>query len=173
MVKNIIITIYILIIGIVISVVILSTNRNEQGIIQLGNTALIEIKNEALEPKIVSGDLVLVNTTEISPKENDIISYFSLENGNSIINTNKIVGIVTDVNNEKIYSLKNTDGTIENIDSSCIIGKLKLTIPYAGAILNYAISTQGFRTITLLPATILFIIILLKFILEIKQKNKQ
>lgn len=172
MVKNIIITIYILLIGIVISVVLLSANRNEQGIIQLGNTALVEIKNEVLKPKIVSGDLVLVNTAETSPKENDIISYFTLENGNSIINTNKIVGIVTDVNNEKIYSLKNIDGTIENIDNSCIIGKLKLTIPYVGTILNYIMSPEGFRTVTLLPASILFIIMLLNFIYKLDKKNK-
>lgn len=172
MVKNIIITIYILLIGIVISVVLLSANRNEQGIIQLGNTALVEIKNEVLKPKIVSGDLVLVNTAETSPKENDIISYFTLENGNSIINTNKIVGIVTDVNNEKIYSLKNIDGTIENIDNSCIIGKLKLTIPYVGTILKYIMSPEGFRTVTLLPASILFIIMLLNFIYKLDKKNK-
>ena len=172
MIRNIIITIYIFIIGIVISVVILSANRNEQGIIQLGNTALIEIKNEVLEPKIVPGDLVLVDITKTSPKEKEIISYFTLKNGKSTINTNKIVGVVTDINNETIYSLKNSDGTIENIDSSCIIGKLKMTIPYVGAILNYAMSTTGFRTITLLPATILFIIILLNFIIGTNQKKE-
>ena len=76
------------------------------------------------------------------------------------------------MNGVTIYSLKKEDGTIENIDNSCIIGTYKLSIPYAGTILNYILSKDGFLTVTLVPAIILFLIMLLKFVMEVIPKKQ-
>ena len=59
MVKNIIFAIYIIIIGIAIGVIVVSMNRNEEGLIQFGNTVLTEASSNILEPKILKGDLIL------------------------------------------------------------------------------------------------------------------
>ena len=172
MLKKVILTLYVIIIGIAIGVIVVSMNRNEQGLIQFGNTILVEVESNVLEPKLVIGDLVLVNSKEQKVKEKDIITYFTLENQKSEIRTNEIAAITKDVNGVTIYSLKKEDGTIENIDDSCIIGTYELSIPYAGKILNYILSKNGFLTVTLIPAIILFIIMLLKFLMEILPKKQ-
>ena len=172
MLKKVILTLYVIIIGIAIGVIVVSMNRNEQGLIQFGNTILVEVESNVLEPKLVIGDLVLVNSKEQKVKEKDIITYFALENQKSEIRTNEIAAITEDVNGVTIYSLKKEDGTIENIDNSCIIGTYKLSIPYAGTILNYILSKDGFLTVTLVPAIILFLIMLLKFVMEVIPKKQ-
>lgn len=171
MVKNIILAIYIIIIGIAIGVIVVSMNRNEEGLIQFGNTVLTEASSNILEPKILKGDLILTDTKKKDLKEKDIITYFTKKNNNLEISTNEIVAITKDVNGITIYSLKKEDGTIENIDSSCIIGTLKISIPYAGKILNYVLSKDGFLTVTLVPAIILFLITLLNFVIILQPKN--
>ncbi len=173
MLKNIILTIYIIIIGIALGTIILSANYNEYGLIQFGNTALVEVEDNLLEPKIVTGDLVLINTKNKKVKEKDIISYVTLEQGAPAIRTNKITAITTDVNNEKIYSLTREDGTIENIDDSCILGTFKVTIPLAGTILSYILTKQGFLTVTLIPAIILFIFFLITFLIGVINKKRE
>ena len=172
MLKNIILTIYIIIIAVAIGVVVVSMSRNELGLIQLGNIILAEAESNVLEPEIVTGDLVLVNTEKKEVKEKDIITYFTLENQKSEIRTNQIAAITKDVNGITIYSLKKEDGTIENIDSSCIIGTLNISIPYAGKILNYVLSKNGFLTVTLVPAIILFLITLLNFVIILQPKKQ-
>ena len=172
MLKKIVLILYVIIIGIAIGVIVVSMNRNEQGLIQFGNTILVEVESNVLEPKLVIGDLVLVNSKEQKVKEKDIITYFTLENQKSEIRTNEIAAITKDVNGVTIYSLKKEDGTIENIDDSCIIGTYELSIPYAGKILNYILSKNGFLTVTLIPAIILFIIMLLKFLMEVLPKKQ-
>ena len=56
MLRNIIITIYVVIIVIAITVLTLSNNITETGVIELGNHVLVEVESNILEPKTVKGD---------------------------------------------------------------------------------------------------------------------
>ena len=170
MLKNITLMIYVLIIGIAIGVVIISNHISEAGIIEFGSTALVEVESNVLEPETVIGDLVIIDTNDTKVKEKDIVSYVTLEDGKSVIRTNAIAAITKDKEDKNIYSLKKEDGTIENIDDSCILGTYQSTIPFAGTVLGYLITPKGFYTVTLVPAIILFIGILLNFLLNLKKK---
>ena len=123
---------------------------------------------QSLEPKTVKGDLVISDKTDKDVKLKDIISYVTLQNGTTIIRTNKIVAITKDKNQKNIYSLKKEDGTIENIDDSCILGAYKMTIPLAGTIITYLLSQQGFYMVVLLPAMALAVFFLTDFLLDLK-----
>lgn len=174
MFKNIVLTIYVIIIGIAIGVAVLSSHMTDTGIIEFGNNALVEIESDVLKPEIVTGDLAIIDTSDTKVKKDDIISYITLEQGNAVIRTNKIEAIVQDQDNNNIYSLQKEDGTIENIDSSCILGTYKLTIPYAGIVLGYVMTQQGFYSVTLFPAVILFLISIISFSISLlKNKNKK
>ena len=83
-----------------------SMNRNEEGLIQFGNTVLTEASSNILEPKILKGDLILTDTKKKDLKEKDIITYFTKKNNNLEISTNEIAAITKDVNGITIYSLK-------------------------------------------------------------------
>ena len=96
-----------------------------------------------------------------------IIIYFLL---NNIFIITFIFFVVNEV---KIYSLKKEDGSIENIDDSCILGTYKATIPFAGTILGFLLSRQGFLIITLIPACILFVLFLVNFLLSLRKKTQQ
>ena len=99
MLKKIVLFIYIIIIGIAITIIILSNSVTETGIIAINNNALITVDNNLLKPKIVAGDLVVVDITIKKVKEDDIISYVTLEEDKTIIRTNKIVATTKDENN--------------------------------------------------------------------------
>lgn len=172
MLRNIILTIYAVIIIIAIAVLILSNHVTETGVIEIGNYALVEVESNILEPKTVKGDLVISDKTDKDVKLKDIISYVTLEKGTTIIRTNKIVAITKDRNKKNIYSLKKEDGTIENIDDTCIIGTYKMTIPLAGTIIMYLLSQQGFYTVVLLPAIALAVFFLTDFLLDLKKRRK-
>lgn len=151
----------------------LSTHITETGVIEFGNTVIVEVESNVLKPKIVKGDLVISKKTETELKEKDIISYVTLEEGKTTIRTNKIVAITEDNQEKKIYSLKKEDGTIENIDDSCILGQYQMEIPLAGTILTYLLSQQGFYTVVLLPSIALAIFFLTDFLLDLKRKRKE
>ena len=123
MLRNIIITIYVVIIVIAITVLTLSNNITETGVIELGNHVLVEVESNILEPKTVKGDLVIADKTEKKVKEKDIISY-------------------------------------------------KMTVPFAGTILNYLLSQKGFYTIVLIPAIALAIFFFTDFLLDLKKSRK-
>lgn len=169
--KKILTILYSIIIGIACIIFIFSINRNDLGIIEFNNTALVEVKNTLLEPQISKGSLVLVNTQEKEVEKKDIIAYITLDGTIPSINTNEIVAITEDVNNEKIYSLTRKDGTIENIDNSCIIGTYKTKIPFMGSIIYFLLTTKGFLLVTVLPAVILLIITFIDFIKIAKDKK--
>lgn len=173
MAKNIIVTLYVVIITIAIITLTISTHITEIGVIEFGKYALIEVESNILKPKTVKGDLVISDKTDKENKVKDIISYVTLENGNSVIRTNQIVAITKDNSNKNIYSLKREDGTIENIDDSCIIGNYKMTIPLAGTIITYLLSQTGFYTIVLLPAIALAMFFLTDFLLDLKKRRKE
>ena len=88
MLKKIVLFIYIIIIGIAITIIILSNSVTETGIIAINNNALITVDNNLLKPKIVAGDLVVVDITIKKVKEDDIISYVTLDEDKTIIRTN-------------------------------------------------------------------------------------
>ena len=165
MLRNLILTIYTVIIVIAITVLILSNHTTETGIIEIGNYALVEVESNILEPKTVKGDLVISDKTDKDVK-------LTLQNGTTIIRTNKIVAITKDKNQKNIYSLKKEDGTIENIDDSCILGAYKMTIPLAGTIITYLLSQQGFYMVVLLPAMALAVFFLTDFLLDLKKRRK-
>lgn len=169
MLKNIALTIYVIIIGIAIGVVILSNHITNTGTIEFGSIALVQVESNVLEPEAVVGDLVVIDTTDTKVKEKDIVSYITLEEGESVIRTNAIAAITKDKDDKNIYSLKKEDGTIENIDDSCILGTYQSTIPFAGKVLGYILTQKGFFTVTLLPAVILFFGTLLNFLLNLKK----
>lgn len=171
--RNIILFIYVIIIIISIAVLILSSYRTETGIIELGDTVLVEVETNLLKPKIIKGDLVISDKAKKNVKVNDIISYITLENGKAKIRTNKIVAITKDNSSQKIYSLKKENGTIENIDDSCILGTYKMTIPLVGTILTYILSKRGFYTVVVLPSIILAILFLIDFLLDLIKSRKE
>lgn len=169
MLKNIALTIYVLIIGIAIGVVIISSHITKTGLIEFGSTALVEVESNVLEPNTVIGDLVIIDTSDTKVKAKDIVSYITLEDGESVIRTNTIAAITKDKDDKNIYSLKNEDGTIENINDSNILGTYQSTIPFAGTVLRYLLTSKGFYTVTLVPAIILFLGTLLNFLLNLKK----
>ena len=64
MLRNLILTIYAVIIVIAITVLILSNHTTETGIIEIGNYALVEVESNILEPKTVKGDLVISDKSD-------------------------------------------------------------------------------------------------------------
>lgn len=152
--------------------IILNSYKTETGVIQFSKIGLVKAQSNVLAPKIANGDLVIFNIKTKNLKKGDIITYITIKNNKAFIETNQVVAITQDINNKNIYSLKNSDGAIENIDDSCILGTYQMNIPFLGTVMNYITTKEGFLTITLFPSITLFIIILINFILNLPKPQK-
>ena len=172
MTRKAIIIIYTIIIGLAIGMIVLNNHKTETGIIKFSKVGLATATTNVLAPKIATGDLVIINTEIKQLSKGNIITYITKRNGKTLVETNQIVAITQDVNNKNIYSLKNKDGTIENIDDSCILGCYQVNIPILGTVINYMTTQDGFLTITLVPSVTVFLLILFNFVINLLKPQK-
>lgn len=169
LVQKILFILYILIVILATIVTIVVNCRNEQGVIKIFNYTPVVVIEDTLQPEIKINDLILVKEQPTYQKE-DIISYISMNNNQTVIKTGKIEKITVLETNKQIFTIGETK---ENIDSSCIIGTQEKTFPKMGKLWKFLLSRDGFLLIFVAPLLAIFIYLLLQFInsLTIKQKK--
>lgn len=108
-----IVTVIILVFSVVFTALTLTSLNSESGLPNIGGYSLFSVQSDSMEPVFYVGDLLVVKAYdgETDLKVGDIISFRSIEDGQYIINTHRIME-VHDVSGTKTYSTKgdNTPG---------------------------------------------------------------
>ena len=128
---------------------------------------LLSIQTESMSPTIKAGDLI-IDTAVKDPsklKKNDIITYWTVIDGERVLNTHRIINIY-DGGDYLIFETqgdKNTSPDPLTVHEQEVIGKYKFRIPGVGKVFDYLQTSTGFLLIVVIPVFIFFIFHLVQF----------
>ena len=175
----------VLIIAIVVAVIatyvsFVSTSGN--GVPNIFGLRLLSIQTDSMYPTIDPGDLVIATGVEDPSTlravgkyldengneveyEGDIITYWTIINGERVLNTHRIVGIY-DGGGYLIFETKGDNNTTADpltVHESEIVGQYKLKVPGVGKVFDYLQTSTGFLIVVVIPVFLFFLFHLVQF----------
>ena len=174
----------ILIVAIVVAVIatyvsFVSTSGN--GVPNIFGLRLLSIQTDSMYPTIDPGDLVIATEVKdlsaLRPRivdkedpskviyEGDIITYWTVINGERVLNTHRIVNVY-DGGGYLIFQTKGDNNTLEDpltVHESEVVGQYKAQIPGVGKVFDYLQTSTGFLLIIVLPVFLFFLYHLIQF----------
>ena len=140
---------------------------------QFGNKALI-VRSGSMQPTIDVGSIVVARPLDNAVyKKGDIIAFRSEKNSKTII-THRVTDVEMGPSGisykTKGDANEETDGW--SVSEKNVLGKVGLTIPYAGRVLTFAKSDIGFPMLIIFPAIIVILVESLSIFREIKKRKK-
>lgn len=125
------------------------------------------IQTDSMYPTLNPGDLIIStavkDASELQP--NDIITYWTVINGERVLNTHRITDIY-DGGNYRIFATKGDNNLIADpltVHESEVVGKFSFKIPGIGKVFDYLQTSTGFLLVVVLPVFIFFIYHLVQF----------
>ncbi len=166
----------ILIIAIVVAVIatyvsFVSTSGN--GVPNIFGLRLLSIQTDSMYPTIKPGDLVIATGVDdpstLKKKsddyEGDIITYWTIINGERVLNTHRIVEIY-DGGGYLIFQTKGDANTLEDpltVHESEVVGQYKAQISGVGKVFDYLQTSTGFLIVVVIPVFLFFLFHLVQF----------
>ncbi len=142
-----------------ISMVAVSSNAN-QNVPQVFGYSPLSVQSGSMSPTFDEGDYIFVESFESEDevkqtlKKGDVITFWTYENGQRILNTHRIVTVV-DNDGTLFYETKgdaNTKADDVLITPGDVVGKYTGTsIPCMGDVMDFLSSKWGFFCVILLP----------------------
>ena len=141
---------------------------------QFGNKALI-VRSGSMSPTIGVGSIVVVRAND-NPTygKGDVIAFRSEKNPETII-THRVIEIESGPDGV-FYKTKgdaNEEADGWSVDSKNVLGKVQLTLPYAGQFLGFVKSDLGFLLLIAIPAAFVIMLESWSIINEIKKQKRQ
>lgn len=163
---NVILIIAIIIAAICTFISFVTTSGN--GVPSVFGLRLLSVQTKSMYPTFDAGDLLISvaidDPSKLRPEE-DIITYWTIIEGERVLNTHRIHNIY-DGGGYFIFETKG-DGTgaIDplTVHESELVGQFKFKIPRVGKFFDYLQTSTGFLLIVLIPVLIFFIFHLVQF----------
>lgn len=171
----------VLILMVSILVVMLSLTTESSGVPNILGIAPLSVQTQSMEDTINTGDLILCTLTEIDDEfqKDDIVTFPIEINGESVLNTHRIVEVVED-NNITYYRTQgdnketNPEPDTDLQTSSTIVAKYTGTkIPGLGNVLSFIRTQLGFFLCILLPMIIFFIYEAVRVVMNLIAYSKE
>ena len=174
----------ILIVAIVVAVIatyvsFVSTSGN--GVPNIFGLRLLSIQTDSMYPTIDPGDLVIATEVKdlsaLRPRivdkedpskviyEGDIITYWTVINGEHVLNTHRIVNIY-DGGGYLIFQTKGDNNTLEDpltVHESEVVGQYKTQFPGVGKVFDYLQTSVGFLVVVVIPVFLFFLFHVVQF----------
>ena len=125
------------------------------------------VQSDSMYPELKPGDLI-IDTAVKDPaklKVGDIITYWTIIDGERVLNTHRITGIY-DGGTYRYFETKGDRNTIADpitVHESEVVGQYKFRIGGVGKVLDYLQTSTGFLLIIVLPVLLFFIFHLVQF----------
>lgn len=136
------------------------------GVPSIFGLRLMSIQTPSMKPTIDDGDLIV--STGIKPEElrvNDIITYWTVINGERVLNTHRIENIY-DGGGFLIFETKgDANPSVDplTVHEKELVGKYQFRIPGVGKVFDYLKTGTGFLIVVVIPVFIFFIYHLVQF----------
>ena len=166
---NVVLIVAIVIAALCTYVSFVSTSGN--GVPNILGLRLLSIQTDSMYDTILPGDLI-VDTAIKDPADlrpNDIITYWTVINGERVLNTHRIINIYNiGTNNEQtlVFETKgdnNTSADPLTVHESELVGIYKFRIPGLGKVFDYLQTSTGFLLVVVIPVFIFFLYHLVQF----------
>ncbi len=150
-----------------ISTYISFVSSSGNGVPNIFGLRILSIQTDSMYDTLVPGDLI-VDVGVDDPGElrkNDIITYWTVINGEKVLNTHRIVNIYSG-GDYLIFETKGDNNTAADpltVHESKIVGKYAFRIPSVGKVFDYLQTSKGFLLVVLIPVFIFFIFHLVQF----------
>ena len=160
----------ILIVAIVVAVIatyISFVSASGHGVPNIFGLRLLSIQTNSMYDTIHEGDLAIATGVEdpSTLRKGDIITYWTTINGESVLNTHRIVEIYN--GGEFLYfKTKGDANTIDDpltVHESEIVGQYKARIPGVGKFFDYLQTGTGFFIVVVVPVFLFFLFHLVQF----------
>lgn len=164
-VVNVLLVVAIILAAVCTYVSFVSTSGN--GVPSILGVRPFTVQTDSMYPTLKPGDLII----DVAVKDyrelrvGDIITYWTIIEGNRVLNTHKIAGIydggdylIFETMGEKVNQ---TD--VLTVHESEIVGVYKFRIPGVGKVLDYLQTSTGFMIVIVLPVLLFFIFHLVQF----------
>lgn len=141
-------------------------NTSGNGVPSIFGLRLMSIQTPSMKDTINDGDLII--STPVDPEDlrvRDIITYWTVINGERVLNTHRIVNIY-DGDGFLIFETKgdaNTSADPLTVHEKEIVGIYRFRIPGVGKVFDYLKTGTGFFIVVVIPVFIFFIFHLVQF----------
>ena len=169
--------VFVIVVIIAIIMIMLSINSSKEGISSFLGFTPFSIETNAMEPTIMSGDLIIVkqNIDRDNLAKDDIVSFFTMYKNEKIVQTSRIIEVrktknmtayITEGDNQKTAERKEiAPGDIIGLYTGTKIAKW-------GVVYEFLNSKNGFLICIIIPLFIFFVYQFIKFIKVIKEMNE-
>jgi signal peptidase len=161
----------ILVIAIVIAALctyISFVSKSGSGVPSIFGIEILSIQTESMHPTIEPGDLIFDKRVKDTStlQVGDIITYWTIIDGERVLNTHRIVEIY-DGGNYRIFATKGDKNDVEDpltVHESEVVGKYNgARIRGAGKVFDFLQTSTGFLIVVVVPVAIFFIFHLVQF----------
>lgn len=165
-----------LIFALLITIVVFSSDRNG-GVANLFGFMPMTVETGSMEPTFYEDDLIIVKEVDdiYSLKEGDVITFWTIIDGQRVKNTHRIVK-VNELENTRTFVTRGDNNTADDTDTAKagdIIGKWTETrIPGFGKVMRFLQTRTGFFICIILPMAIFFLYELYRFIATLIEIRK-
>ncbi|MBQ6034639.1 MAG: signal peptidase I [Ruminococcus sp.] len=163
----------VLIFALLITVVVFSSGKNN-GVANLFGYIPMTVESDSMKPTFSKNDLIICKEVDDvqSLKEGDVITFWTMINGQRAKNTHRIVT----VNDDGSFITRGDNNPAEDTDAvraADVIGKWTNTkIEGFGKVMNFLRTKKGFFICILIPMAIFFLIELYKFIVALIEAKR-
>ncbi len=164
-VVNVVLIVAIILAAVCTYVSYVSTSGN--GVPSIFGVRVFSIQTESMYPTLLPGDLIF-DTAVKDPSElrkDDIITYWTIINGERVLNTHKIHEIY-DGGGYLIFSTIGENNNVADaltVHESEIVGKFAFRVPGVGKVFDYLQTSTGFLIVVVVPVFLFFLFHLVQF----------
>lgn len=165
----------VLVFALIMTIFAFSVDKSS-GISNLFGFIPLTVESDSMSPTFVQSDLIIDREIDdvAALKEGDVITFWTIINGNKVINTHRITEVHL-VNGNISFTTKGDNNSIKDsldVYPSDIVGKWTgVKIPALGGIIGFLRTQLGFCICVIIPLALFFLFELYKFIaviIEIK-----
>ena len=143
------------------------TSKAGSGVPSIFGFRPFAVQSDSMAPTFYEGDLVVDKAVSDASalKEGDIITFWTVINGQKVLNTHRIISI-TDYGNYLYFDTKGDNNTIADttgVHQNDIVGVYLFKLSNVGTVLDFLQTTMGFGLCIVLPVAIYFVYELISF----------
>lgn len=128
---------------------------------------LYSVQTKSMEPTLMQGDLVISKAVKDAKtlKRDDIITYWTIIDGERVLNTHRIVEI-SNVSGSLGFTTKgdnNTTNDAQYVHQKDVVGKYSMRLGGVGKVFDYLQTSTGFLLVVVIPVLIFLLYQLIQF----------